>query len=1388
MSSRIGLVVYLWVLSGLVGPSEVTAQSKSTNEVNMALVLRGSSQRLKSVVTLAEAELSGMRGYVVLERTRVNDLLKEQKDALAGSLGQSLSIQAGRLLPVDLYVVFDDVIGEDVTGRFVVFDANAGIRLSEGDLSFESLPEDVERIAQGIKAAHEKAEGRHGRFYALSVFRVRAIGLPLKQNYYTDVIRLLMQRRLLESPSIAVLERDHLEQINEERSLMVKGGATDADLLASVVTLDIEIRPDSAGEGIACTALLSGVDGKRLGHLDVSGAVRPAELVDALTSRLLASLAAASPAGRGDRLAEADRYFKEAQHFYTRGRVADAARAMETAFALNPSSTKCRKLLAEYLAVWARASMPDLALIARCTSFSMDLLDANHHTPLGSLALLQALAFGMPYSVPENSHFVGNPESIASYREAQRQAFDFYGFSRSKLPLSEDNLYRLYASSGDSAAYIRGLQGMMRWQLDSGRPSSAQLGADWSNLIRIIRIRLTPPLKTFTARSARPHGFLRDAVFYRGLRAMFSAVAAHDEPALQMWGTYGQLLCDVDESHGVLADLANRVEVYVRKGSALIASEKSAARVQRTRQILTAMCDTVDLLPPSDASVAEDLYGQILDRMLTSRVLVDVVCQRAVSCHHVPNDRACWRRKEARLDRVLSAIGNKAFRGRLDRRSYTARKAAMHEDGPHPSVIPEGSPFAKQVVLMDARKIKGVEQLLYPQRRGEWVYMLGLGPYRQGHPQNVFLLRVSLETGKWERLNRASTISDGQRLYENQSVSGARTGPWRSLRDAWMDSDCMYVATSRDGLWVMPVGGGPVTRITTKNGLPSDSIQSLHLRDGQLYLGCGGPGEPSYLARYDLEAQTCVVVSASDRIERKTPLDGLTSPFLIRAIRGTSELDHLVLVIGSSGYPGKIEGTRVNGIWLWDLKTDEIKLGRLYNGDPMWASHLAENSFLVGLRWSALPVNVETGSASVLYANMKRKIGPNISAGPHYRTHGRLCGAPYLLHEDWMYFFLMGMRRNSTSTAWHFARMSARGTIQSFEYLELGTGLVPWISRVLRVGEQPPWTGGIEFVPEKYALLVCDETRLALVYLKDETPPILKLPRDVTITAEADGSPTATGKASATDIGDGSSVKVEYKDADMAAHMELLLRLDDEPGAATAMDTSKHKRHATVAGTIPGAAGTIGSCFSFNGKGDKLTVPHDPALNGKSMTVSAWARIGQAPPKTWQTVFCSSSSAKSGYELVYHPFERRWQFQVGGTRMAWSRSTGAPVVTGQWYHLVGTYDAKKGHMALYVDGKLMQSKPATYVANQSAEFVVGARDGKGQFFNGQIDDVSVWSRALTPDEVSDMHAAGLKGRSADSFLPPGIFRTWSATDSSGNRAEGVQRIIVTTGAAGRGQD
>ena len=166
--------------------------------------------------------------------------------------------------------------------------------------------------------------------------------------------------------------------------------------------------------------------------------------------------------------------------------------------------------------------------------------------------------------------------------------------------------------------------------------------------------------------------------------------------------------------------------------------------------------------------------------------------------------------------------------------------------------------------------------------------------------------------------------------------------------------------------------------------------------------------------------------------------------------------------------------------------------------------------------------------------------------------------------------------------------------------------------------------------------------------------------------------------------------------------------------------------------------GRIGKAFLCNG-GSVTIGPHKLLWPPDGITVELWFRPDVAGQSD-RWMVNSVGAANTGYRLGLGDGRVCWQVP----KTAWSHSLSAPdpAQVGTWYHVAATYDNET--MRLYLDGQEVASLPRGGPINPSdATLCLGsyAPGHTTAFFQGALDEIRIWDRALTAAEVA-AHARG----------------------------------------------
>jgi hypothetical protein len=202
-----------------------------------------------------------------------------------------------------------------------------------------------------------------------------------------------------------------------------------------------------------------------------------------------------------------------------------------------------------------------------------------------------------------------------------------------------------------------------------------------------------------------------------------------------------------------------------------------------------------------------------------------------------------------------------------------------------------------------------------------------------------------------------------------------------------------------------------------------------------------------------------------------------------------------------------------------------------------------------------------------------------------------------------------------------------------------------------------------------------------------------------------------------------------------------------EEGAGTiAADASG----GSLAGAVSGATwvdGKFGKALRFAGaQGSWVTVPDAAALDlSTGMTISAWVKP-TAPLPEWPAVIMKERPGELTYALYANSKDGNINvdYTSGGSEQNLEGAGAVPV--NQWTHVAGTYDGTT--LSLYVNGQLVSSKPAPGPIDATDGVLrIGGDDvWQGEYFPGVVDEVRIYSRALSPSEIqADMAAPVVAG-------------------------------------------
>lgn len=222
------------------------------------------------------------------------------------------------------------------------------------------------------------------------------------------------------------------------------------------------------------------------------------------------------------------------------------------------------------------------------------------------------------------------------------------------------------------------------------------------------------------------------------------------------------------------------------------------------------------------------------------------------------------------------------------------------------------------------------------------------------------------------------------------------------------------------------------------------------------------------------------------------------------------------------------------------------------------------------------------------------------------------------------------------------------------------------------------------------------------------------------------------------------TLKIEvFPQTDLLGHWAL-----DETGGTFASDNSSLDNIGILKGGMNfndnSVPGYYGGALSFDGVDDYITLgdPADGSLDmgENDFSISSWFFIPQHV-STRRTIVNKSHGGLNGYALRVNNNNR----MIADFRTDYSNITcftDQYVTENEWHYAVVVFDRVAGLLSMYLDGALIGSKeigPGS--VDNDFEFRIGANASgavANKFFNGILDEVKLFNRALSAAEVSDL--------------------------------------------------
>lgn len=235
----------------------------------------------------------------------------------------------------------------------------------------------------------------------------------------------------------------------------------------------------------------------------------------------------------------------------------------------------------------------------------------------------------------------------------------------------------------------------------------------------------------------------------------------------------------------------------------------------------------------------------------------------------------------------------------------------------------------------------------------------------------------------------------------------------------------------------------------------------------------------------------------------------------------------------------------------------------------------------------------------------------------------------------------------------------------------------------------------------------------------------------------------------------------------------------DETSGTTAVDAVGSRNGTLVNFTTSNSkwiAGQVDGGLDFDGSNDYVNMGTG-CLVTSAWTVALWVRPGGAAD--YSRLFIQGDGACGSRQLMMYWHSSQVEMRTTSSGAAGNPNTAtSDLPDGQWRHVTWTYDGSSHKV--YVNGALSSAAPDGTNVGMDGDNYLGRRDA-GNYFDGALDDVRVFDRALTAAEVSQVYSgAAYAADSGGGGTPAAAVTaiTSATTNYSHAAGTGANRLLV----------
>ena len=190
----------------------------------------------------------------------------------------------------------------------------------------------------------------------------------------------------------------------------------------------------------------------------------------------------------------------------------------------------------------------------------------------------------------------------------------------------------------------------------------------------------------------------------------------------------------------------------------------------------------------------------------------------------------------------------------------------------------------------------------------------------------------------------------------------------------------------------------------------------------------------------------------------------------------------------------------------------------------------------------------------------------------------------------------------------------------------------------------------------------------------------------------------------------------------------------------------------TAQGGLTYTAGKIGNAFQFNGTNSYILLPTGSMRFTNSFSVSMWTYTTANQTANKGLLSDYYWPGDLGYSIYMTSSNKVQTYFLGNGNTTNDFTSNSTLANNQWNHIVVSWDKANTQWKVYVNGVLdntytnANASVINYGSYSSDRTDIGAINsspsGVANVFNGKIDALNVWNKALTQSEITELYNSG----------------------------------------------